>query len=288
MSRRWHREHSIPASYRALRALIGILAVSGFLLPLCGHAQTAQQAVLLVPPIPPDRVLEPGGGTKVVGLDVGLTLNFHSGAFSLVQDGITCCNFDGAGSVGTLIRLRGEYYPERDDRWGISGRISLEGHGAEFESDVQQLPIFGRNDTVEIASFQNRLDASLPSLDFSGLFTYKVARIPKSDVDVFVSGGLSLMFITSSTFDKTEAIVSPSGVRYLDGSTEKVFADLDVDLVNSAQFGLIAGTNVRYPIRPDLFINWELLYRLPFTKLSPDEDWRMSNILFTAGLSMSL
>lgn len=224
----------------------------------------------------------------MVGLDVGLALNFHSGAFSLVQNGVNCCGFDGAGSVGTLIRLRGEYYPEREDKWGFSGRLSLEGHGAEFESDVRQLPMFGANDTVEMVAFQNSLDISLPSLDFSGLFTYKVGRIPKSTVDLFVSGGLSLMFITSATFDKAERIISPSGVRYLDGSVEKSFPDLDVDLVNSVQFGIIGGANVRYPIRNDLFLNWELLYRLPFTKLSADEDWRMSNLLFTVGLSKVL
>lgn len=271
---------------RAFLPLLLALA-AGMLLPHTVRPQ-GTQAVPLAPPLPPDRVLEPGGGTRMVGVDVGLTLNFHGGAFSLVQQGITCCGFDGAGSVGTLLRVRGEYYPEREDKWGFTGRISLEGHGAEFESDVRQLPIFGRNDTIETAGFRNTLDVSLPSLDFTGMFTYKIGRIPKSDVDLFVSGGLSLMFITSSTFDKTERIVSPSGVRYLDGSQEKSFPDLDVDLVNSAQFGLIGGANVRYPIRPDLFINWELLYRLPFTKISPDEDWRMSNLLFTAGISMSL
>lgn len=239
-------------------------------------------------PFPSDRILEPGGGTRFIGLDVGLTLNFHAGAFSLVQDGILCCAFDGGSSVGTMVRLRGEYYPAREEKWGLSGRIAYQGHGAEFESGVQRLPIFGMNDTIETADFQNTLDVSLPTIDFSGLFTYKVARIPKSNVSLYVSGGLSLSFITSSRFDKTERIIGPSGVRYLDGTTEKSFPDLQVDLVNSTQFGIIGGTGIRYPIRETLFVNWELLYRLPFTKLSPDEDWRMSNILFSAGLSMSI
>lgn len=256
--------------------------------PLRGVLENSPQvpeAAEMPRPIPGDRVLEPGRTKIFGGMYLGLSINAHSGEFALVEDGVRCCDFDGGGGVGGVIGARGDYFLERDSRYGFSGRISYEGHGGGFDGNVERLPIFGRDNLVEEADFQHSLDVSLGTLDFSGLFMYKIGRVTKREIDIYASAGPSLWFHLSRNIDKTTDIISPVGVTYLDGTTSKTFTDLEQDMLSAAGFGLLGGFNIRYELRDSYYFGWEFLYRLPFTDVSGSEDWSVSNLLLTVGLS---
>ncbi len=214
-------------------------------------------------PVPGDKVLEPGRTTLFAGLYMGLSVNVHAGGFTLVEDGVACCQFDGGGGAGGVIGARGDYFMERDSRYGFSGRISYEGRGSGFDGDIERRPIFGKDNTVEKADFKNSLDVSLVTLDFSGLFMYKIAQVTKRKIDIYAAAGPSLWFHTSKQIDKTTEIIAPADITFLDGSTMKAFPDIGADNLNTAGFGVMGGFNIRYELKDAYHFGWEFLYRLP-------------------------
>ena len=131
---------------------------------------------------------------------------------------------------------------------------------------------------VEKADFQNTLDVSLGTLDFSGLFMYKIAQVTKRKIDIYAAAGPSLWFHTAKQIDKTTEIVGPRDVTYLDGTTVKTFQDLDAENINTAGFGLLGGFNIRYELKDAYHFGWEFLYRIPFTDVSGRNDWSVSNL----------
>ncbi|MCB0712207.1 MAG: outer membrane beta-barrel protein [Ignavibacteriae bacterium] len=244
---------------------------------------------LTLPPLteflyPTDKVLGPASGPRIlVGLFGGVISNSHSGIFSLREDGILCCQFDGASSVGPTVALRGDYFPDAKGFWGISLRAGWEDQSAEFESEVEQLLIFGKDNEPEKADFQNRLSASLSAISISPLAMFKLL-----DFDLYFSAGPTITLYSSPTFDKTEQILGPTGVTYLDGSTEVDFPDIPVDGVSSSTIGFTAGLDLRYPLTENIYLGSELHYRLPLTKITTDEEWNVSNIIATIGASLAL
>lgn len=238
--------------------------------------------------VPRDRVLEPKRESIFIGFNLGLSINSHGGTFALEDQGRTCCDFNGGGGLGASVALRGEYYPVRDEQWGVAGRLSIEGRGGSFESSVTTAPMFGQDNLVENVAFQNDLDVSLTTLDISGLFLYKIGRVTKRDVDIYAAGGPSIWFNLSQQFDKTTRIVRPSSVTYLNGATSKSFDDLDVDFVNGAGFGIMGGGTIRYELANSLFVGWELLYRLPFTDIAENGTWSVSNLLLSVGIARQM
>lgn len=235
-------------------------------------------------PIPDDVVLGPVAGSALsIGLFGGIISSTHSGTFTIVEEGILCCEFDGASGVGPTIAVRGEYYPKDDRTWGVAARIAWEDQSAEFESDVEQLLIFGENNEPEEADFQNRLDASMTAITISPLFMVRLI-----DFDLYISAGPAITLYTSPTFDKTERIVGPSGVTYLDGSTETALPDLPMEGINSTGIGFTAGLDLRYPLTERIALGGEIYYRLPVTKITSDGEWKVSNVIAAVGAVFSL
>ena len=247
---------------------------------------SAQQATITPPdpfPIPIDKVLGPGGARFNIGLYGGIISNSHTGEFTLSEDGLVCCQFDGGNGIGPTVALRGEYFPNRKGTWGIGARIAWEDQSAEFESGVEQLLIFGENNRPEQADFQNQLDASLSGISFSPLFMFKLI-----DLDLYISAGPSITYFASPSFDKTEQILGPSGVTYLDGTTELSLPDIPVNNIESTYFSVMGGLDLRYPLSDNLSLGSEVFYRFPLTKISTDEDWKVSNLIATLGVSLSI
>ena len=232
-----------------------------------------------------DTVLGPGEGSSqlMIGLFGGIVTSNHKGQFTLVEEGITCCEFDGASGTGPTAALRVQYNLSEQSPWSLAARIGWEDHSAEFETEVEQLLIFGENNKPELADFQNRLSASLSGITISPLIMYKIL-----DFDLYLSVGPSITLYGSPSFDKTEQIVGPEGVTYLDGTTELLIPDVTIDGVGSSYIGANAGVDLRYPLTDKLGIGLELLYRIPLTKIAPDEEWKVSNLIATAGFSLSL
>ena len=108
------------------------------------------------------------------------------------------------------------------------------------------------------------------------------------DFDLYFSAGPTITLYSSPTFDKTEQILGPTGVTYLDGSTEVDFPDIPVDGVSSSTIGFTAGLDLRYPLTENIYLGSELHYRLPLTKITTDEEWNVSNIIATIGASLAL
>ena len=255
-----------------------------FMLLIAAPITSAQQAALTPPePFPVDKVLGPTGARLALGLYGGIISNDHTGKFTLSEDGILCCQFDGSSGFGPTVALRAEYFLNRKETRGFTVRLAWEDQSAEFESAVEQLLIFGQDNRPEQANFQNKLDASLSAISFSLLFMFKLI-----DLDLYVSAGPSLTYFASPSFDENEQILGPTGMTYLDGTTELSLPDIPVNDIESTYFAFIGGLDLRYPLSDKLSLGSEIFYRFPLTKITTNEDWKVSNLITTIGVSLSI
>lgn len=233
-------------------------------------------------PYPVDMILNPGGGGArlSIGLLGGITAMSHTGQFTLFEDSIECCNFDGASGVGPMVALRAEFTPDADGPIAVGLRISWQEEGATFESDPEVLPIFGANNEPEDATFINDLDVQAQTVDIAPLAMVRV--LP---ADLYISVGPSYSMTIANQSDVTERLVSPDGVTYLDGTTEKLRVDVSDELVADSRWSLLAGLDLRLPVTDNLSLAAEAFYRLGLTPFGTDDDWKASGIVAGIGIS---
>mgnify|MGYP000285955298 CR=1 FL=1 len=232
-------------------------------------------------PFPVDMILNPGGGGArlSIGLLGGVTAMSHAGEFVLTEETDTCCRFDGGSGIGPMIALRAEFTPDADGIIAFGLRLSWQEEGGEFEGSPEVLPIFGANNEPEDLTSQGTLDISAQTIDIAPLVMIKVL-----DADLFVTLGPSFATTISSQSDLTEQIVSPDGVTYLDGTTERFRGDLPAALVADSRFSALGGLDLRLPITNDLTFAAEALYRLGLTPFGEDDDWTASGIVGGIGI----
>jgi hypothetical protein len=239
----------------------------------------AQDARPFPQPLPIDKILGPAPQSRIlVGLLGGVTYNMHTGKFSVREDGLLCCSFDGGSGVGPNVAAKIFYRLSEDGLFFVGVRAGFEEHDGSFEGDLEELPILGRDNQVETAFFSNDLDAALPALSFQPFVSYRVLPL-----DLYVTTGPSVQYYPATELTKTHAIDDPSGVVFLDGTTSFELASVNVESLSTTTFGWDLGLDCIIPLSAQLSLGVEGLYRLPLTKLTADEEWSVSNLIGSIG-----
>ena len=254
--------------------------------PLLNGNDQLNEAPLFM--MPDDLILNPsgGGGLFSIGLLGGAIYQSHNGQFTLLEGTTPCCNFDGGTGLGPVVALRAEYTPDPDGLFGFAARFSMAGEGGSFTSDPEILPILGRENRLEDGTFENDLDVSATTFDFTPLVMVKLLD---SDLQLFLSVGPTLSYTLSSQTDVTERIIAPNGLTYNDGTTEKDRVDVTNSLVADSRTSLTGGLDLRYPLNDNLSLASELHYRHPLSAFGElDEEWKAVGFVGTLGLVMGL
>lgn len=228
-----------------------------------------------------DRILTPGGAPLEAGPYSGVTYSLHSGRFVTTERNIVCCEFNEGKGIGPAAGVRMSL--SIDEAFFIEPSIAFEARGGSFESTPEQLPIFGRNNEVETMTFQSTLDVSLSTINISALAGYRLGTS-----GVYVAAGPSASFVLSQHYLKSERIVGPNGVRYLDGSTEKTLYDGAMALVRSTLFAARAGVGARLSIADGIALNPEVLYSYPLGAASLSDEWSLAGVHATMAVLFEL
>jgi hypothetical protein len=229
------------------------------------------------PPKPDDEILEPDGRQMLVGVFGGIDYNMHRGEFYTTVNGITCCRFDNGSGIGAVGGAR-SFIPVTD-RLSISPRLLYENRGGRFLSDEETYPIFGENNRVEMVHFRNQLDVSLHTLTVDALASYTLTSF-----GLYVTAGPSASIAFSKRFSKSESIVSPDRVKYLNGATSRQLFSGDMDFVNTALFSLRGGIGAAFPVTGNIYLNPEALYSFPLNRVSQQDNWKASSIQGSLGV----
>ncbi len=223
-----------------------------------------------------DRILTPGVRMLLAGPYFGANYNMHTGYFSTAQGALTCCEFDGGEGIGMVGGIKAFIPIAR--KWFISPRIGFESLDGDFDATPQQYPILGIDNTMEMATLDNKLEASLQTASVDIHAVYIVAPF-----GLYITAGPSAAIIAFADYTKTERISDPPGVRYLDGSTEKLLYSGDLELTEGAVFFIRGGVGALIPLTTSLYFNPEVLYGYPLTKLSKLHEWKVGTVQLTLG-----
>ena len=218
-----------------------------------------------------DRVLTPGGTPARIGPYAGVTYSLHSGRFVTTERNVVCCEFnEGRGfgpAAGVTMSL------PLSEALFLRPAVGFESRGGSFESTPEVLPIFGRNNDVESMTFQSTLDVSLATVAVEAMAGYRLGAS-----GLYVTAGPAASVVLSERYRKSERIVGPTGVTYLDGSTEKVLFDGDMDLVRSTLLSARAGIGATLPIAEGVWIAPEVIYSHPLGAASTTDEWSVAGV----------
>jgi hypothetical protein len=229
-----------------------------------------------------DRILEPGVGLQImIGPYGGVDVNMHQGEFYTTQNGIVCCQFEEGSGIGAAAGVKGMIQLAED--FSLSPRILYEDRGGTFISREENYPILGEGNRVERVTFENRLDVSLHTLNIDLLGTYTVAPF-----GLYVAAGPTASVVIGQSFSKKISIYSPTGVRFLNGSTTMSVDPGEQDIVRPLLFSARGGLGAMLQLGESIHLNPEVLYTLPFGRLSKQDNWKASSIQATLGVMVTL
>jgi hypothetical protein len=231
-------------------------------------------------PGPKDKILAPGRLLFLLGPYGGIDYNIHKGQFNVIEGNLVCCTFDNGTGIKPVFGVKA--FIPLSEAFHISPRVSFEGRGGEFTTR-ETLPIFGQNNQVENMDLEEKLRVTYNTLTVDLFASYTFTSF-----GLYVTAGPSVGFSVSKEFRKTETILGPPGVRYLDGTTSKEFSLEVQGSVNSVLFSLRGGIGAAFPIARSVYLNPEVLYIFPLNKVSKDFDWKASGIQATLGVLFAL
>lgn len=228
-----------------------------------------------------DRVLTPGGRPMQVGPYAGVTYSLHDGRFVTTERNIVCCEFNEGRGFGPAAGVRMNV--SLGEAFFLASSVGYEARGGSFTSAPERLPFFGRNNQVETLTMESSLDVSLATINAGVLAGYRVG-----ESGLYVTAGPAASFVVAQNYVKSESIVDPAGVRYLDGSTAKQLFDGDLDLVRPAHFTVRGGVGAMITIADGLSLNPEMLYSLPLGAASRADDWTLAGVHGSVALLFDL
>ena len=231
---------------------------------------------------PEDRILFPGAARMIlVGPYAGIDFTRHTGNFTTTQNGLLCCSFEKGSGLGLAAGVKA--FIPLGGNFDFSPRLLYENPGGEFTALLQQYPIRGQNNSVELVTLENTLDVTLHTLsvDLLAAYTFK-------PLGLYLALGPSAGFILANRFTKTETILGPPGVRYLDGRTAQEIFSESTEIPNTMTLSIRGGAGAMIPIGRGMRLNPELLYGFPLTTVSKDGEWKASTVQATIGVLFEL
>ncbi len=233
-----------------------------------------------------DMILNPSGGGALfrIGLLGGVIYQNHTGEFTLTENEIRCCTFDGGTGLGPVVAIRGEYLPDPDGILAVALRLGISSEGGTFTSEQEVLPILGVGNGLSQGVFENDIDVKSTTIEVAPL-----AMIRLLDLDLYFSLGPVISQSISTQTDLTERLVAPERLTYLDGTRERSRENIPATLAAETRFSLSAGLDLRIPITEKIGLASELHYRHPLSSFGEvDEAWEAIGVLGTLGVTLSL
>jgi|GEM_PF-1090700 len=235
------------------------------------------------PPLPRDPILEPGGRPLLVGLFGGPTFNSHTGQFTVTENGIVCCVFDGGSGIGIVGGAKA--FIPFGDAFGVSPRISYEDRSGTYTQETEAFSFLGANNQVETLRFHDELGMNLPSVTIDALATYTFTSF-----GLYAALGPSAGILVGKDYTKTETIPGPNGVTFKNsGGTSVTINSGNLGTANTLQLGARGGLGAAFPIAGGaVTLNPEVLYTFPLTKVSSVDEVKVSGLQATLGILIGL
>lgn len=217
-----------------------------------------------------------------LGIYTGFNLNYHSSDFVSLPGVPNCCSkfssaFDSGISFGFLFDYTINEYSGLDLRLGYSTM------GGVY--DVQQNigNTWGRNgfDTnlvmINNATVNHNLVARVSNITLLPSYRYSIDKLN-------LLAGLRLGFLSSSSYEQKEELLSPENVVFENGSlTRNVYTGNSIPEANSLYYGVNLGVSYDLNFNKKLIIAPEVRYEKNFSNVN-SQPWTISSLIIGAAL----
>ncbi|MDT8324094.1 MAG: outer membrane beta-barrel protein [Bacteroidota bacterium] len=216
-----------------------------------------------------------------IGVSIGGTYMLHGGGLLFPREVPPLIRYDDASGFGPAFGVR--VTVPLTSSLALSPRLFAECRRGTFTSDRFMMEIIGRDLRPEDMTLEDELDVTLRVGGLDLLLAWHPA-----DGGFYLAAGPSIGLRLYEEFRVTESIVSPQGVTFLDGSTEREMYDDDPGLTRSVHVGLRGGAGYLLPLNEDLALGCELLYLYPLQTVTENDDWTIQGLQGTVTLQFNL
>jgi hypothetical protein len=230
-----------------------------------------------------DRILAPSKElTFLIGPFGGLFAHSGISQLYLPNDAVGGClpAFKSESKISPVFGLKA--FIPMTDFISISPRVQLEDISSDLSRNDNELPILGSDNQITYVHGEHKLDLKLKTFDIDLLATYSIVSI-----GLYGALGPSISFLSATDYTLSSNLVAPAGFTYMDGSTSKKSLG-QMTKLTSLLISIRAGVGWNYQLTDLIFINPELLYSIPLSKIATNSESKIGGFLFTLGVLISL
>lgn len=223
----------------------------------------------------------------LLGIIGGGSLNLHRGVLTTNDGILECGQFENATTLGWL--LGNSVNIPITEQLSIAPTLYFHKANATFSADnpVQPRVALGNGATVPMSTDQT-LGVSLNYLTLDIPLRYFISE----RLYALIGGSVGLNIGTS--FEQEEKIISPSGLTFLDGSTNrKIFAGTFTDAngnstSSSLRYAGIIGLGYMLPIHQSIVVHPEISFQYALSPVLNDNNWKVHSLRAGVGVSYVL
>ena len=219
-----------------------------------------------------------------IGITSGVGLVSYTGSFLLFSGEVDCnpYNFKTNNKLQTnfLFGLKAELKISK--HFDIFASLLYEDRSAKF--DILDCPLYvyvSEERPFELANFKQDLNAKINVFSISPMLKYR-----PFDCDVGILVGPSFAFMISDKLDSKEWITQPTELVYKESAKkERTIYSGNIEPKNSLFIDLKFGLSYGFMLTKQIKLSPEIFYVLPLTKVSSEDDWKISSIQFLVSCS---
>lgn len=245
-----------------------------------------------------DNPLDPQPSRKqvLIGPRFGLTRNYHTGNFRIIEDPNCPLFTDGTG-WGYLVGLTAEFLPNLNGTWGIIPAVTFEQRPAQFTEDLPNAKVLLPNDadpenpTIVDQTVSTLSDITYTLLNIEVLYKQELALL--GDLRFSVLAGPAFQYVLAGTKRQTQTLdqpleavfKNPRGLETEDEGRTLIFGDGDIEQRSGSRFSVKAGAQGEIGLfNNDWILTPGVFYDYGLTDVTPTESWQLHSVIFQVDL----
>ena len=264
-------------------------------------------AVLFALPAMPSDALAQGGRDNpldpqpsrrqvLVGPTFGITRNYHTGNFRIIDDPGCPLFTDGTG-WGYLVGLTAEFLPNINGTWGIIPRVTFEQRPAQFSEELPNAKVLlpnqqdPENPTIVDQTVSTLSDITYSLMNVEVLYKQELALL--GDLRFSVLAGPAFQYVLGGTKRQTQTLDQPQEAVFKnpqnlpteDFGRTLVFFDGDIPERAGTRFSVKGGVQGEIGLfNNDWILTPGVFYDYGLTDVTPTESWQLHSVIFQVDL----
>ncbi len=218
------------------------------------------------------------------GIYGGFNVNFHSSDFTQLPGVPNCCNkFESA--TGDGISIGGIFDYTLSENSGLDIRLGFSTLGAAYEVGTSigntwvKDPNSLDTNSVQIASalVNHNLVARISNIVLLPSYRYSISKLN-------LLGGLRLGYVSSSSYEQSEVLLSPENVVFENGKLSRnIYVGNEIPDITSMMFGINLGVSYDLAFNQKLIVAPEVRYEMNFNNVN-SQSWKINTLIVGASI----